>query len=129
MRFRSRKPSSVLCAPALPRPCGEARGRVGNVVPGIYPTDTLQCDPGGHNDYIMIMAIVVSPHMWDGVLRTIGREDLIGHPQWGDPQWRDAHRDEVKALIEGWTTRLRLPPCSAMTMPTSTANWDLTRHS
>ncbi len=84
---------------------GEARGRVGNVVPGIYPTDTFQCHPGGHNDYIMIMAIVVSPHMWDGVLRTIGREDLIGDPQWGDPQWRDAHRDEVKALIEGWTTQ------------------------
>ncbi len=41
--------------------------------------------------------------MWEALLRTIGREELIGNEQWADPRWRAEHRDEVNAMVEAWT--------------------------
>ena len=84
---------------------GEPRPRMGNGVSGMYPTDTFRCYPDGSNDYVMIMALTLSPHMWDGVLRTIEQDKLIGHADWSNPQWRNEHRKEVKDLIEAWTTQ------------------------
>lgn len=84
---------------------GIPRPRVGNVVPGIYPTDVFRCHPGGPNDYVVIMVLAVSPHMWDGLLRAIGRQELIGDANYSDPKWRDSNRELVRDLIESWTQR------------------------
>jgi formyl-CoA transferase len=41
--------------------------------------------------------------MWEALLQTIGREDLIGNDQWADPRWRADHKAEVNGMVEAWS--------------------------
>ncbi|MEW6297250.1 MAG: CoA transferase [Thermodesulfobacteriota bacterium] len=75
--------------------------RTGNRLTHSAPTDTYPCHPGGPNDYVYIMA--TSREMWDNLLRTIGREELIGDPRYTDMAERTTRFDEVYALIRAWT--------------------------
>lgn len=63
--------------------------------------DLYRCAGEGPNDYAYIVAPL--PDMWDGVLKTVGRDDLIGHEDWSNTAWRSQHWDEVHELIESWT--------------------------
>ena len=83
---------------------GEAVDRPGNrVVGGGVPGDIYKCNPGGQDDYCYIYTQPVRPHMWDALLKVIGREDLIDDPNYSNPQWRMDNVDEVNQLIEDWT--------------------------
>jgi formyl-CoA transferase len=64
--------------------------------------DLYACKGGGPNDYAYIVSPL--PDMWDGVLKSIDRTDLIGHEDFSHPAWRSNNWDEVHELIESWTS-------------------------
>ena len=49
------------------------------------------------------IANLVRDRMWEALLKTIGREDLIANEQWADPKWRADHKAEVNGMVEDWS--------------------------
>ena len=43
-----------------------------------------------------------TPAQWTGVLKAIGREDLIDDADWKSLDWRVANDEQVDALVRGW---------------------------
>jgi formyl-CoA transferase len=80
---------------------GQPTIRSGNRIPFLAPSDLYRCAPGGANDFVYMM--INSRAMWEGVLTTIGRADLIGHRDYDDVRWRNHHPAELHAMIEEWT--------------------------
>lgn len=80
---------------------GRFAKRNGNRVGAVAPGDLYACAGDGPNDYAYVFAL--APAMWEGVLKTIGRADLLGDPEWSNPAWRAKHVDELRNVIEEWT--------------------------
>jgi len=79
---------------------GNAVPRSGNASGGGQPGNALRCKPGGPNDYLYV---IIQPQGWEPLMKLVGREDLVDHPDYATPAARLSHLDECFALIEGWT--------------------------
>lgn len=80
---------------------GTSVPRSGNASGGGHPGTALKCKPGGPNDYIYV---VFQPQIWEPLLKTMGRDDLIGDPRYSTPEARLERLDEVYALVEAWSS-------------------------
>jgi formyl-CoA transferase len=79
---------------------GEAVPRAGNASGGGQPGAALRCAPGGPNDYVYV---IIQPPSWEPLMKLVGREDLIAHPDYATPQARLPHILECFSIIEEWT--------------------------
>jgi formyl-CoA transferase len=79
---------------------GPAVPRSGNASGGGQPGNALRCKPGGPNDYLYV---IIQPQGWEPLMKLVGREDLVDHPDYATPAARLTHLDECFTLIEGWT--------------------------
>ncbi|WP_119458982.1 formyl-CoA transferase [Rhodospirillaceae bacterium SYSU D60014] len=81
---------------------GAAVPRAGNASGGGQPGAALRCKPGGPNDYAYV---IIQPQGWAPLMKIIGREDLIEHPDYATPKARLSRLDECFALVEQWTQK------------------------
>ena len=44
-----------------------------------------------------------NPEHWNRLLKVMGREDLIGDPNYSTPEARTERREEVDAIVSSWT--------------------------
>ena len=91
---------------------GEPAGRGGNEMPmaPVSPCGAYPCSPGGPNDYVFIYTSRwPGSQQWERLLEIIGRTDALDEPRFRTPESRYQHREEVDAMISGWTrTRTKL---------------------
>lgn len=73
---------------------GEVPRQMGNDHATRMPTSAYRTQDG----YITICA--AADNMWRKLCRTIGREDLIDHPDFHDQKGRSGHRDQLNAQLE-----------------------------
>jgi formyl-CoA transferase len=82
------------------------RERTGDPVPSrgnrsTVPTDLFPCAPGGQNDHVYLM--VPTRHMFDSLMATIGRPELVVDPRFESEAERAKHQDELWEIIADWT--------------------------
>ncbi len=70
--------------------------RQGNRIMRFSPINTYQTADG----WAVLGA--ATPAQWTGVLKVIGRDDLIGDPNWSSLDWRVANDHQVDALVRDW---------------------------
>ena len=75
--------------------------RIGAEYPDTAPSGLYPCHPGGPNDYIYIL--LSSNRHWEGILRAIGREELIGDARYARQSARNAREAEVCEITLAWT--------------------------
>ena len=79
---------------------GDEVPRSGNASGGGQPGNALKCKGGGANDYCYV---IIQPHVWEPLMKLIGRPELVSDPKFATPEARLPRLDEVWAIVESWT--------------------------
>ncbi len=79
---------------------GTSVPRSGNASGGGHPGWALRCKPGGPNDWIYM---VIQPQIWEALLTKIGRTDLLGNPDYDQPEARLTRLTEIFDMVQEWT--------------------------
>jgi len=69
----------------------------------VAPAGIFPCAPGGPNDWVYVFARQVDH--WHRLLKVLGREDLIGNPDYDTPKARGGRIEEINAMVTDWTRR------------------------
>jgi crotonobetainyl-CoA:carnitine CoA-transferase CaiB-like acyl-CoA transferase len=69
----------------------------------VSPAGIFPCARGGPNDWVYVFARQVDH--WHRLLKVLGREDLIGDPNYDTPKARGERIAEVNAMVTDWTKR------------------------
>ena len=80
---------------------GRAATRTGSAYVTAVPSDLYPCHPGGPNDYLYIL--LASKQHWEGLLRAIGRDDLLDDTRFARQSARNARPAETRAVVRAWT--------------------------
>ena len=79
---------------------GDFVPRSANASGGGQPGATLQCAPGGQNDYVYL---IIQPPGWAPLMNLIGKPELIEDPEFATPKARLDKLERCFGLIEEWT--------------------------
>jgi formyl-CoA transferase len=80
------------------RPMERHGNQLGHTVPGT----TYACAGGGPNDYVLVF---VQPQMWKATCGAMEAPELADDPRFAAADARWDNRDELNAIVEGWTRR------------------------
>jgi formyl-CoA transferase len=85
---------------------GKPLERAGNASKSdAVPSNLFACKPGGPNDYVFVHISRAAIRHWNGLLKVIGREDLVGDTRYDTGPGRVAHADEVNAMVADWCSK------------------------
>jgi formyl-CoA transferase len=80
---------------------GHPAARTGSAYVTSVPSDLYPCHPCGPNDYVYIL--LASTQHWEGLLRAIGRDELLGDPRFARQSARNQHSEQTRAVVRTWT--------------------------
>jgi formyl-CoA transferase len=82
---------------------GDFVPRSGNASGGGQPGWAVRCKPTTKHGANAWIYVVIQPQIWEPLMRKIGREDLLGNPDFDTPEARLERLPEVFDIIEQWT--------------------------
>ncbi len=83
---------------------GQAARRNGSrSATAVAPAGIFPCAPGGPNDWVYVFARQADH--WHRLLKVLGREELIGNPDYDTPKARGERIAEINAMVTDWTRR------------------------